>query len=204
MNLRQTAITHLESQAHYHQAFRDYFANHVTRLPTDRFWELQTVFRHDVCRYRFGYDRTNGVEQAASELFRKPYAGDFTSYGEVVPEYSVEEAMQFAKTWSELKSQLYAPLFDVVDGRGDDAYGDLLDALPLAGREVVRKSLGRAFSGNESFEQAVVDACQGCQGLAELILRGENYCFSHLHDAARDYLAPHLQENSPEEAPAWA
>lgn len=203
MSLRQAAITHLESQAHYHDAFRDYFANQVTRLPIDRFWELQRVFRHDVCRYRFGYDRTNGVEQAARELFRKPYANDFTSYGETVPEYSVEEAVQFAKTWSELKSRLYARLFDVVDGRGDDAYGDLLDALPLAGREVVRKSVDGEFASNELFEQAVAEACQECQGLAELILHGENYCYSHLHDAARDYLALHLQESCPEET-AWA
>ena len=173
MKVRQAAITYVQSQSTYHDAFRDYFANQVDRLTPDRFWELQRVFRHDVCRYRFGYDRSNGVEQAARELFRKPFANDFSGCGEAVPEYSIDEAVQFAKTWSELKRQLYAPLFDVIDGKGDDAFGDLLDALPLAGRDVVRKSIDGEFSSNEAFEQAVVDACTGCQGLAELILRGD-------------------------------
>ena len=135
MNVKKVASAFRAAQENYHDAFRDYFANEITSLPDDQFWQLQPVFRDDVITFRFAYKRTNGMEQAARELFRKPLAGDFKGRGNGdVPRNSLHEAMQFAKTWRNLQSHLYQPLFDIVQDRGDDAYGDLLDALPLAGR----------------------------------------------------------------------
>lgn len=109
----------------------------------DRFWQLQLIFRQEVIRFRLQYGRSNGIEQAAREFFRKPLAADFSGI-----EYTMEDAICFAKTWRVVSRQLYQPLFDVIEDRGDDAYGDLLDALPLTGQEVVEKSLRREF-GNQ-------------------------------------------------------
>ncbi len=185
----QTAISFHEALQAYHQAFSEHFDNQVTTLPTDRFWQLQTVFNRQVIRFRFGYGRTNGVEQAAREFFRQPYAGDFRATGPGT-KYSFDEAMSFAKSWRDIAGQLYEPLFDVVTGRGDDGYSDLLDSLPLAGREVVNKATNREFDNNQQFEEAVVLACskQGYEQLTRLILRGENYIGMSLFDSAKDYL----------------
>ena len=155
--LKQKAIAYRNAEANYNTAFREHFDNHVNELPEDRFWELQAVFRGEVCTFRFAYGRTNGVEQAAREFFRKPLANDFGNR----PSYSLEEAISFAKSWQEWRRKLYRPLFDVVEGRGDDAYGDLLDALPLVGRDVIEEVLGGEFGNQRQFDAAVLVASTG-------------------------------------------
>lgn len=185
MELRDLAIAYRASLANYAKAFRRHFHDSVTVLTDDRFWALQPVFRSEVCKFRFNYGRSNGVEQAARELFRKPLAGDFDDS----PTYTLDEAVQFAKTWPSIQNRLYRPLFDVVQDRGDDAYGDLLDSLPLAGREVVEKAIAGDFANERQFESAVLEGCAGDETLAKFILHGENYAAMALADAARDAFA---------------
>lgn len=190
MNIRDAAQAFRAAQENYNTAFRHHFAHDIAPLPDDDFWKLHAVFVRAVVTFCFGYKRSNGVEQAARELFRKPLAGDFGGHGQgAVSRYTLHEALQFAKSWAALTRRLYQPLSKVVQDRGDDAYGDLLDALPLAGRDVVRQALGREYGNDRQFEQAVRDSCPDCPQLAELILRGENYVGMSLEDAARDYVA---------------
>lgn len=193
MHVNQAARQFRTAQESYHTAFRDHFANDIEALMDERFWQLHTVFLREVVLYRIAYGRSHGIGQAAEELFRKPLAGDFRGYGESGADkplhYSMTEAIQFAKSWQRLSRRLYEPLFNVVEDRSDDAYGDLLDALPLARREVAENSLGRMYGNGEQFEEAVRDACGGHPELAQLILRGENYVGMALQDAARDYYA---------------
>ena len=184
-DLTNKAIAYREAREHYNTVFRDHFANQVTELPEDRFWELQAVLRIEVCRFMFGYKRTNGVEQAAREFFRKPLADDFGK----ATNYSLEEAIRFAKTWDGWRQKLYQPLFDIVEDRGDDAYGDLLDALPLAGPGLISKALAREFGNQRQFDAGVLDGCGGNEQLAKLILHGENYVAMSLADAAQEYFA---------------
>jgi hypothetical protein len=199
MNVHSAASAFCRVRRAYEQAFRAFFDDHVGHLPTDRFWELAWVLRNEVYRFRFGYGRTDGVTYAADEFFRKPYAGDFgSSGGSLEPTYTLDEAIQFAKTWRHVKGQFYDALFNVVENRGDDAYGDLLDALPLAGRDVSQKALDHEFANNRQFEQAVRDACQarGQGDLADLILHGENYVATALFDAASRFFATHAGRTS--------
>ena len=179
-NLKQKAVAHREALAAYETAFREYFDNQVAELPAERFWALQSVLCHEVLRFHFGYGRSNGIEQAAEEFFRKPAARDYRDS----LEYTLEEAIQFAKTWREWRQRLYGPLFDVVQNRGDDAYGDLLDALPLAGREVVEEAMAGEFANEPQLEAAVLVGCDGNQRLVKLILHGENYIGMFLAEAA--------------------
>ena len=188
--LKPKSVAYRKGQASYNRAFRDYFANKVTELPEGRFWELQAVFRGEVCTFRLAYGRTNGVEQAASEFFRKPLADDFGK----APRYTLDEAVRFAKSWQGWRGRLYQPLFDVVQARGDDAYGDLLDALPLAGREVIEKALASEFGNQGQLEAAVLIGCDGSKKLADLILHGENYVGTSLADASREFIASKLAE----------
>jgi hypothetical protein len=192
MDIQQVAMSYRDAREAYHKLFRQHFNNQVLPLSERRFWQLQPVFTEEVYRYRFGYGRTNGVEQAARELFRKPLADDFHGRdGQPVLSYTLVEATQFAKTWQDLQRQLYTPLFDVVDGRGDEAYGDLLDALPLAGRSVVEASLAGEYGNNRVFEEAVLEVCLSATmlQLTDLILHGENYVGMSLFDAAMECFA---------------
>lgn len=189
-NLHDLALAFRQAETEYNTAFRQYLSDELSDLPDDRFWQLQPALRQEVLRFRFSHARTNGVEQAAREFFRKPLAGDFSGV-----EYTMEDAIRFAKTWRSVSRRLYEPLFDVVKDRGDDAYGDLLDAVPLAGREVVEKSIRREFGNHEQFDAAVLNGCDGDQRPCELILRGENYVGMSLADAAREYFAFSVTES---------
>jgi hypothetical protein len=176
----------------YNEAFREHFEHDITALPTGRFWQLAPVFSRWVYEFRFGYDRTNGVADAADEFFRQARVGDFRCLpGEAVISYSLEEAMRFAKRWTELRNRLYQPLFHVVAGCSDDAYGDLLDSLPLAGQDVVEMAISGGYTSDRHFTQNVWDACRKRQldELADFILEGENYIAMHLREAAQGALA---------------
>mgnify|MGYP007026198128 FL=1 len=189
-DLRLKAMAYREAKENYGTAFRDYFTNQVTELPEDRFWELQAVLRGEVCTFRFGYKRTNGVEQACREFFRKPVADDFGRYAS----YSLEEAISFAKSWQGWRGRLYQPLFDVVEDRGDDAYGDLLDSLPLAGSDLVGNALAREFGNQQQLDAGVLEGCGGNEQLAKLILHGENYVAMALADAAQEHYATNVED----------
>ena len=187
--LTETARQLSEAKQAYEAAFRDHFVHEVTLLVADRFWELQSVLAREVRQFYFVYGRTNGIEMAAEELCRKPLANDYHCLGDgVVPSYSLEEAVRFAKHWEDLKRRLYQPLFDVVEDRSDDGYSDLLDALPLAGRDIAEKALAREFANHGQFERAVKKACPD-DWLSGLILNGENYIGMRLYDAAKDAVA---------------
>ena len=192
MNVRQAAVAFISAQQFYHEAFRQHFDDNVAELTTDRFWMLAPVFTGCVFTFRFGYGRTNGAENAADEFFRKARVRDFRCLAsEIEVRYSLDEAISFAKTWSKLKNRLYRPLFDVVTERSDDGYGDLLDSLPLAGRDVVDMAINRQYTSEPHFIQCVRDACSKREqdDLANFILQGENYIAMHLYDAARTALA---------------
>jgi len=190
MNIQKAAVAYCGARKEYEKAFRTYFREHVKPLSADRFWELQPVLTHDVYLFRFGYGRSNGVEQAAGDFFRKALTQEAYHFqGRKQPLYSISEAMQFARSWQTLVRQLDDVLREVVEHRGDDAYGDLLDAFLLAGQDVHQRSLERQFRDNRDLEEGITAACQTAPGLAELILHGENYVAMSLVDAARECLA---------------
>lgn len=191
--LIETAWRLGEAKQAYEAAFRAYFVDEVTLLSDDRFWEMQKVLAWEVVRFQPGHGRTSGIEMATAEVFRKPLAEDYRCLGGdgEVPPYSLDEAVQFAKGCDGLKQRLYQPLFEVVEDRSDDGYSDLLDALPLAGRELIEQALAREFANHRQFERAIKQACPD-DWLSELILRGENYIGMRLYDAAKDTVALHV------------
>ena len=182
-DLNQAAQQFRAAQACYQAAFRAYF-DELAPLSDEQFWQLQPIFTEEVCRFRFRYGRTQGVELAAKELFRKPLASMCGDSEGNRCDYSLPDATRFAKAWEGFRQRLYRPLFDVVEDRSDDGYGDLLDALPLAGAGVVTAALQGELASHQELEQAVHDASQKCPKLGNLILEGENYVGMHLYDAA--------------------
>ena len=165
-----TAAYQLDNwKSRWNKQFRAFFEAQKP-LSADRFWELLPLFRSEIVhQYQFN------VKNAAYEFFRKP-ACDAVSY-------TLDEALRFAVTYRQMSEALYTPLFDVITDRGDDSYGDLLDAMPLAGRVIYEKCLSKYYGNNVAIETAIGDEVPK---LARFIMRGENYIRSTLIDAASE------------------
>ena len=150
--------------------------------------------------YRFGYGRSNGVKQAAWEIFRKALCGE--------GDLKSGELIMFAKTYESMKSRLYQSLFDIIEDKSDDGYSDLLDNLPLVGQELFmaleRKDYGSSHKIREEMHNAIDPLVKKAFPLGdfnrdkqeEMVLRvratiwhGENYHSSSLRDAAQKYIA---------------
>lgn len=159
-----------------HQANKDYesqwikFWLSIRPVKKTRFWELLNLFRKEVEVFCFNYKRTNGVEDAAWEFFRKALVGQAS--------YSAQEAYGFVKAYEKVKSILdkrHASLFDYCG----DGFGDLIDSLPLAGEEF----FGRKFSTESELHSAIKELSGGWAAFIE----GENYVEMMLEDAAKKY-----------------
>lgn len=132
--------------------------------------------------------RSDGVARAADEFFRKPYVGHFhDGNGQMLSRYSFDEALQFARTWGEIVDRLYPALFSVVTGRSDDTFGDLIDSLPLLGRELVEQTVDGRFTKMSQLLRAISVKCQDVDLPAAFVVEGENYFAASLYEAARDY-----------------
>ena len=119
--------------------------------------------------------------------------------------------MRFAKTYGIKAAALYKPLFEVVEGRGDDSYGDLLDNLPLIGREVYDKAIEGYYGNENALKEATAEALEApvrktlserqhrptpvvlaertkdtIDKLLEYIFGGENYNETSLNEKGRE------------------
>lgn len=198
MTVEEAARAFVETRNRNHEVFREHFDRRMQGLYGDRFWQLLSVFQDEVRAFRFVMRRSDGVARAADEFFRKPYAGHFqASSGKTVPEYSFDEAVQFARTWTEIVNRLYPALVGVVTNRSDDTFGDLLDSLPLLGRELVAKAVEGEFGKMRQLVRAVSVKCQELEVPSAFVLHGENYVASSLYEAARDYFARRAAGGSP-------
>ena len=165
-----------------------HFMNGVPLLERDKFFHIAAMYREEIVSFKFRLNRSNGVKQAAWEIFRCAICEN--------PNYNGEELIQFAKTYDTMKSKLYKPLFDVVEGKGDDGYSDLLDNLPLVGQELYealeRKDYGTTrkiqaeiraeltgMLANRKKPEMLVDKME------KFIWNGENYNGMMLMDACK-------------------
>jgi hypothetical protein len=142
----------------------------VKPIGKSRFWELLKLFRNEIEVYCFNYKRTNGVEDAAWEFFRKVLTGQAS--------YSAQEAYGFVKAYEKIKSLLDKKHAALSDYCGD-GFGDLMDSLPLAGEEF----FGRRFTTESDLNCAVNELGVNWSNF----IHGENYVEMMLEDAAKKY-----------------
>jgi hypothetical protein len=197
MCIEHAARAFAQARDRYHDCFRQYFDQRVQPLSDDRFWQLQSVFRDEIRSFRFVMNRSDGVARAADEFFRNPYTGHFSDRnGRALPRYSLDEAMQFAKTWGEIVDRLYPVLFSVVTNRSDDTYGDLIDSLSLLGREVLEQAVEGKFTKMSQLLRAARARCKELSLPPAFVLEGENYVGSCLYESAMDYFAHRVADAS--------
>jgi len=171
--------------------------NDVSLLEADQFWTFVAVLTGKVQRYRFRYGRR--MRDATDELFRSAWCNELEwDYSPYAP--TTVDCVSFAKTYSGLTRKLYDPLFDVVKGYSDDAYGDLLDTLPLLGREFVAAILAGTWDNHNEFFKAmghIVQKDWKFDGADQFFLHGEEYVSMSLRDSAEKYLYYDLRQREP-------
>ena len=165
----------------YFHAFGDENAL-VKPLGKSRFWEMLAQFTREIECFYFGYKRTNGIEDAADELFRKAVTGESQhpiGHGLVV-QYTYEDVLRFAVTYGCVKGHIEKRIGHLFEFAGD-SFADLVDSLPLAGREFYAKKFHSQAALYEAGHKHLTDKWR------KLIFGGENYIESTLEKAAKKW-----------------
>lgn len=100
-----------------------------------------------------------------------------------------ELAVRFLNKYEEVKSTLHKKCYDLRGlERGDDGYGDLMDSLPLAGKDIVDGLMNDDIATYKQLQEAFT--LKNDQPLKKFILNGENYICMKLEEKLQEaYLA---------------
>jgi hypothetical protein len=168
-----------EARSQFDEQFMDW-SRGIPPLAPEHFWPMVDDFRKvllDTMRYR----KEGFVEAAAEEFLRLA----------VVNGGDLAAAVHFALSWSHYRGKAYAAGDELGFSfeRGDDGYGDLMDAVPLLGQEFSRKLETGWFGNLREFNEKVDAVCDVAgRVLKDVVLHGENYFASSLQDAAQKWV----------------
>lgn len=171
----------------YNKAFDVYWKS-VPFLSRDEFWTLLAQYRSLIVLYRFQYNRTNGLDQAAKEFMRKAWRGE--------RDYKIGKAVAFAKMYNEMCTIQRA--FIPNEYGGGDSFTDAADNCPLGGPHIGNQGKYESITAYEAAVTMGVSEMEEephvLEKLVKFIVRGENYNCTSLRDAARHYLAAALRD----------
>ena len=165
----------LDAQKQYEKSWDAFFEN-VPLLEIGRFWKMVDKLKELIVE-RMPTNSSLATDRAIDEFFRLAQTeATFYTFG---------EAVQFAKTWDELKSKLYDVLFNIVTDKGDDGYGDLMDSLPLAGPLVYEQCVNKILKNNKDIIKSLGLAFKGDEKMVKFVFHGENYFRMRLEEEAK-------------------
>lgn len=192
------ALAFQRAKARYENAFRRFNAG-VKPLDADPFWPMVDVFRKVVLQTML-YRQERVAEAAADEFLRLAANGESP--------WSVSTAVHFCLSYHHYQRLAYKGGDTCRFGfdRGDDGYGDLMDAVVILGREFNERLHAGRFYDLTAFNSAADDLCNTSVSAGEfpftyaddptgkrvalasrlrtMILRGENYFAMSLEDEA--------------------
>jgi len=177
-----------EARSAWEDQFNAY-AHGVPPLAPEHFWPMVEDFRK-VLLDTLSYRRERTGKAAANEFMRQIVVGQL--------DYSFAAGVHFCLSWDRYEAKAYAAgdragfSFD----RGDDSYGDLMDALPILGQDTFDKLVAGKFASLREFNESVDAACdQAGRVLVNAVLHGENYFAMHLEEAAQKWLVLESRKN---------
>ena len=193
MSLLDNAALNLAARAkdkantEYHETWLQATAN-VERLDVNRFWAILELWKSSI----LNLDRHDVSKYACDELFRQCICDDLIVRGKSLAQgggkVTFDELVRFIENYEAITAALHDYLFDVVEGKGDDSYGDLCDGLPLIGREGVKLllSMDNNHENNPAVEGIIRDNCgkHDADKWTDMIWNGENYWRMFLGDEA--------------------
>jgi len=203
----KTYLAFQKAKARYEEEFRRFKCG-ITPLSPEHFWPMADTLRKVLLK-TMGHRQERVAEAAADEFFRLAVIGEL--------QWQLPAAVHFALSYRHYQQLAYAGgdeckfSFD----RGDDGYGDLMDAVVILGREFNKRLHAGRFYDLPDFNQAVSDAARLSVGefpstyaddpvgnrtaleskFRGLIVRGENYFAMTLEDEAERRVASEALKN---------
>jgi hypothetical protein len=207
------ALAFQRAKDRYDREFRA-FAVRVPPMAHEHFWPMADAFRRVVLKTMQHRQERVG-ERAADEFFRQVVIGQ--------QPYDLAAAVHFALSYRTFSGRAYEGgdecgfSFD----RGDDGYGDLMDAVVLLGEKFNARLRAGDFRDLSEFHKAVDELCHASVTVADFpfqhaddpvgartslaarlrstILFGESYFAMSLSDAAQERVACEALQNAKED-----
>ena len=180
----ELGVKRLRATVDFNQAWPAFW-EHLPVLKNKRFRELLPLFIREVHDFCLSYRRSDGIDSAAGEFFRKTITTESQPLG-----YCFDDALLFAKTYSKVKRRLASSLGRLFDFHGD-SFEDCIDSLPLAGPAFLKwlKTAHVDFKSDEDVKNALREFSEKNCGeyspkLMRNLLLGENYVESALRNHA--------------------
>jgi len=197
------AVAFSKARAKYDKAFRHLIIT-TPSLSASHFWPMLDAFRLTVLQ-AMQWRQEKVAEAAADEFMRN---------AKVTPvDGGLPAAVHFAISYRDFARKAYSggDQCNFSFERGDDGYGDLMDAVVLLGREFNERLYEGDFGNLAEFNKTVMDVC--CNSVTErnfpfryaddptgsrtslgsrlrkMVLQGENYFSMSLEEAAQRWVA---------------
>jgi len=195
-----------EARQQWDAWFLVYYKHSIPPLAPEFFWPIVDKFR-DVLLKTASYRGVRDGQAAAEEFMRLAVSEELVS---------LEAAIHFALSWRHYKDKAYAAGGNSGFSweRGDDGFGDLMDSLPLASRDVYDKLVAGEFKTLQEFNNSVdstfvslisrspfdsdpttiaaaherVELSMAYKLLIDVVLYGENYFSMFLEKAAQNWI----------------
>lgn len=204
------ALVFQQAKARYENAFRTFHAG-VPPLAPEVFWPMVDAFRR-VVLHTMVHRQELVVVRAAEEFLRLAAIGQ--------SQWSVSAAVHFCLSYRHYVRLAHAGgnkckfSFD----RGDDGYGDLMDAVVILGQDFNKQLYAGRFYDLSDFHEAVRQVSAACvppgefpftyakdpigsraslaKRLCDMVRRGENYFAMSLEEAAAERVAVEAMKTS--------
>ncbi len=197
------ALAFSKARAQYDKAFRHLIIT-TPSLSASHFWPMLDAFRLTVLQ-AMQLRQEKVAEAAADEFMRN---AKVTSVDGGLP-----AAVHFAISYRDFASKAYSggDQCNFSFERGDDGYGDLMDAVVLLGREFNERLYAGRFYDLSDFKKVVDEHCHSsvtaedfpfqyaddpvgnrtslASRLRKMVLQGENYFRMSLEEAAQRWVA---------------
>jgi hypothetical protein len=120
------------------------YLNTVPELEDDKFWAMIEDLKKEILGTYYSKEEKT-IEKADIRLGISRFTWNY-AHGDKSDQ--MDDLLSFVKTYEVKKGALYRPLFDVIEGYGDDGYGDVLDSFPLFGRKRYEMALNGEIEGD--------------------------------------------------------
>ncbi len=187
------AVVNYLTWRHKAQLYFWRFMHGLSPMPfDDRFWKLLHHFR-TLVRYNLDRKRGEPIASAAREFFRLALVAEPPLKGD---EYLMEEALQWFQGYTALKSKLDSVLADLYEFHGD-SFGDLIDSMPLGGRELCERALKTAPRCPDGFlyDEEVSDAIKALPEPWRKLVGHGLFVASSLEVMAESYFITWIRSN---------
>ena len=179
-NLIQTAKARNEANKAYKTAVSAEMRS-LKPMDPEEFWETLACLASNLKAGKTSVD--SAMHNFMCNAVYQSYGTCPPCFDELSKHFAWELACRFLRKYEEVKATLSKKMHDMKGlDRGDDGYGDLMDSLPLAGRDIVDAIMSDDIANYKQLEKALGEVHEK-HSLKKFILDGENYITMKLEEA---------------------